>query len=772
MMTANQKIFQDAMNEGHSAAWDQDWIKAAEFYKKALSQFPDNAKALSNLGLAFYELKEFENALMSYRKASKLAPADPIAQEKIARILERLGRLPEAVEASIKAADLHLKSKDIQKSIECWQRVISLKPDHLMARTRLAMIYERMGHKEEAVSEFLATASIMQKAGEIGRAMQVVDYCLKMLPEHVKARDYQKGLNNNQPLPQPRRYKGGTGPVRMSEVKRMDEPHETDANPQNPIFEARQRSLVKLASLLFDQAEAVESSDDIERKGFSQIANGHSSLNPSNSSKNTQIMLHLGQAIDSQTKGNDDQAVIELEKAVGFGLEHPAANYNLGLIMRKDNPRKALKQLQKSSLHPDFALGSFLLIGQILEEMDSIKEASRAYLQALSIADSKTVPEDLSHEVQQLYEPIIESQLNENDEESLRALCTTIANQLLRSDYRSFLNIARQQMPPHPEGSLPLPITEILLEIDSNQVIDSLGFVHKLVRAGKYHSAMEEIFRVLIYAPTYLPLHIQIGEILLKLGQTHEAITKFLVISDLYKIRGEIVQAIRVLTRVTSIEPMNRKVRRKLIELLVSQNQKDQAIQEYINLANIHYQLAQLKVAREIYQEALQYAQLARLDRTWKINILYKIADIDVQKLQWRQAIRLYEQIRTLEPGDAKARVKLVDLNFKLGQNDVAFLEIEKYIQFAESMGKRGNAIEFLNEVIIDHSEKVPLRTRLAELYIQNDQIKDAVEHLDVIADFQLSSGNQSAAIEILKQIIALNPSNVNEYIIALQNLN
>jgi hypothetical protein len=36
-MSGDQQAFQYAMNQGHSAAWEQDWEKASSFYRVALA---------------------------------------------------------------------------------------------------------------------------------------------------------------------------------------------------------------------------------------------------------------------------------------------------------------------------------------------------------------------------------------------------------------------------------------------------------------------------------------------------------------------------------------------------------------------------------------------------------------------------------------------------------------------------------------------------------------------------------------------------------------
>ena len=51
-MSGDQQVFQNAMNQGHSAAWDQDWEKASSYYHIAIDEFPDKYIALTSLALA------------------------------------------------------------------------------------------------------------------------------------------------------------------------------------------------------------------------------------------------------------------------------------------------------------------------------------------------------------------------------------------------------------------------------------------------------------------------------------------------------------------------------------------------------------------------------------------------------------------------------------------------------------------------------------------------------------------------------------------------
>lgn len=771
-MPGNQQIFEKAMSAGHSAAWDQQWEQAAGHYRTALEQFPDHTGALTNLGLALFEMSDFDTALKVYQRVARLNPEDPISQEKMARIFERQGRLSEAIRAGMQSAELHLKARDVEKSIENWIRVTSLQPENLTAHTRLAMIYERLGKKSEAVNEFLASASLLQLSGNPQKATQVVLYALKMLPGSAEATQALHLLKTGQPLPKPVRPPGGTGPVRMAEVRQLEAPADPDQPAQlDPISEARQRALVQLAGLLFDQAEEISAPGGPPgRRGISSLTRGTAGT-PSDQPDQTRILLHLGQAIESQTAGQDAQAATELSRAEEAGFSQPALFYDLGLLLADKDETKALRSLARSVKHPDFALGSYLLMGKIYYKSANYSEAANAYLQALRLADAETVSPGERDELRQLYEPIIEAQTHVTDQNAFKAICDTISSNLLRADWRNFLIRARQQLPPQPEGSPPIPLSEMLLESRSGQVIEALGNIRTLSGKGKVATAMEEAYQAIDFAPTYLPLHVQIADLLLQDGRVNDALDKYLLIAQLYGLRGEASQAIQLLQRIANIATMDLTVRDRLIELLTEQGRIDEAIQQYLEVADIYYRLAELDMTRQTYLAALRLVQQSTRNRQWAYQILSSLADIDMQRLDWRQALRFYEQMRTLQPDDQTVRSRIIELNFKLGQDKTAFSELDSYINLLESRHQRDNALAFITGILFEQPGKFELRRRLADLYLRDQKAAEAIAELDAIADGYVDIGDVESAIQTVEEIIRLNPPNKDEYEIALVQL-
>src|SRR5258707_3486066 len=97
-MAGNRELYEKAMDDGHGAAWDQEWDKAIGAYARAIQELPEDPAAHNSLGLALLNAKRFDDALKVYNRAHTLSPDDTIPLEKGADVLERLGRLQEATE--------------------------------------------------------------------------------------------------------------------------------------------------------------------------------------------------------------------------------------------------------------------------------------------------------------------------------------------------------------------------------------------------------------------------------------------------------------------------------------------------------------------------------------------------------------------------------------------------------------------------------------------------------------------------------------------------
>lgn len=772
-MTGSQDTFQKAMNQGHSAAWDQLWDKASQYYRQALEEFPDNSQALSSLGLALFETMQYEEALRYYLKAARYAPGDPIPVEKVAQIYERLGNIEYAQKAAFQAAELYIKNREANKAIENWNRVCRLKPENLKAHARLAVIYEHLGATEKSITEYLSVASLYQHSGDTEHAVQAVNRALKVMPGSSRAQEALNLLRDYKSLPMPSRPRGATAPLRMAKVRQLEAPGEEDGVEPglDPIAETRQKSLTMLAGLLFE-IEEVERTDPSRKRGLRSIVSGTGNLHKPKEFDHTKIMLHLSQMIDLQTQGELDQAVEELERAMDAGLDHPAAYFDLGFLHAQSRQSEnALRHLQLAMKQPDFALGSRLLLGEILRDMGRSRDAAVEYLEALRIADADVVPENQREDLYQLYEPMIEELRQEESTDAQERVCDNVSDLLMRTDWRENLVHARQQLVSQQNGGPIVPIAEVIIQSRSSQIVDSLTKIYDMAHRGYFRSAMEEAFYALQYAPTYLPLHTYMGELLLQEDQMQDAINKFIAVAQTYSTRGEVRRAIDLYRRVIELAPMDLKPRNRLIELLIDLNHLPEALSEYLDYADVYYSLADLDMARKTYTDALRLAQNSNMDRSWRVKILHRMADIDLQSLDWRQALRIYEQIRTIQPDDVEARSRLVELNFRLGQQLQALSELDNYVTLLIDSERVDAALKFVEELVREDPERPQIRTRLASIYQRMGQTEKAINQLDAAGEQFLDQGDRNNAIRTVETIVNFNPANVAQYQRLLEKL-
>lgn len=760
-MPQREDVFQKAMNEGHSAAWDQEWQKAASAYRRALEEFPDHAKALNSLGLALFQLNQVDEALQIYTRAVKISPDDPVAMEKVAQLSERVGDLKAAMDLRIKAGDLYLKQRDTEKALENWVHVSSVNPENAIAHSRLAQVHERLGHAQQAVTEYLAIASIIQRAGNMEKTQEMVDKALSLLPNSPEVKQAQTLLKTGQLLPKPIRGKGGTGPIRMAQVKQLQQPTKT-ASGLDPIAECRQRALTQLAELLFEYSDD-SSPVAQEKRGISAIMKGTGGISMENAEQ-TKVILHLGQAIDAQSKGNETQAAEEMEGALNAGLKHPALYFNLGLLRFKgERYETAQRFLQNALKHNDYALGARLMLGQMLLKKSNIGDAAMEYVEALKLADAQTVSQEQAEEISQQYEPIIEALQNQKDEATFKKICDNVNGLLLRPDWREQLQKTRDQMP-KTDGNYQAPLAEVILQAQSSAVLESINRINQLARMGSLRSAMDEAYDAVQHAPTYLPLHSLMGDLLVQEGRTSDAILKFGVVAQSYSVRGEVQQAAKLLRRIIQISPMDLGARTRLIDQLIARGQLDDAIQEYLELAAIYYRLAELDMARKTYTTALRLVQQGNANREWNVHILQRMADIDMQRLDWKQAVRVYEQIRTLTPDDDATRKQLVELNLRMGKIDSAINELENYTTHLESQGKIELANSFLDELVNEHPEQPLLKRTQAALLHRSGKTSEAIGLLDILGESLLEKADKQGAMEVINQIVLMNPPNVEDY--------
>jgi tetratricopeptide (TPR) repeat protein len=765
-MAGNREVYEQALRQGNSFAWDQKWDQAITAYQRALTEFPGDSVAMDHLGLAFMQSGQLDQAQMVYQEAIRTDPQNPIPHEKIAEILERDGKVVESVQLRLSAAELYLARREADKAIDNWLAAARLVPENMVARSRLALAFERTGQVKQAVTEYLALAAIMQRARQPEKAMQAVEQGMKILPDSPELARARLALKAGKVLAVPQPYKpgmtgmltppGGTQPDLSAsrQAAAASEPRST--SPQDA---AQKAAMAILAERLF---EADKDSFDQRRASIDQFtARGEEKSDSTRADQNRYLAL----AIDAYSRQEQKEAMEYLDRAFRVSFEHPAASFLFGTLQLAENQLDpAVLSLQKALEHPDLAMGAHYILGRAYRELDQPYPSAIHFLSALRLADMDTVPEDQRDALQRTYEAFLEVPESEQEGEKWNETGERIESLLTSPDWESRLRLARAQLDAQSDSPGTMPLAEMLSLGKPQALIEAMGVLDMAVRRGLWRTAMEQAMLALDHGPTYLPLHLRITEIQLKENRQTEALEKLALIARTYRIRGETVQAGRMYERILQINPMDVNSRTELINLLVQQGDLRSALSFYLDLADVYTQLADMEGARQTYESALMLAVRNNADRSWQIQLLYRLGDLYMQRLDYRAALQTFQRLHQLDTTDEKASTQLVDLMIRLGKITDAQNLIDSVSREWTLSGNQDQVLAWLEELVRVRPEEALLRRKLAEAYQQRGRVAEAIGQLDALGDSQIEAGNIPEALITVRAILALRPPNAEGY--------
>jgi tetratricopeptide (TPR) repeat protein len=365
----------------------------------------------------------------------------------------------------------------------------------------------------------------------------------------------------------------------------------------------------------------------------------------------------------------------------------------------------------------------------------------------------------------------MQASLNADDPEGLRKIVENTLAFLTGPGWLTNVRRARATVDGDTDLGKVKTIADWLVTGGTEQVVRALDRIEQLAAQGHYLSAMEEAFLALHFAPNYLSLHSRMADILLKTNRTEAAVEKLQVIAATHRVRGENRQAADVYARILEYSPVDLALRTHLIELLAQQDRVDEAVDQYLELVDLYRQMAEIDQARATLEQALNLTQRGTVSRQKQLGILHRMADIDLSRLDWRGALRVYAQVRKLDPNDEKARRESVDLNLRLGQEEQAARELDGYLEFLVQNGRGTEALALLEEMAREHPGKQALHARLAEAYRAAGRTADAIAQYDALGEIQLDAGSVREAARTIQIIISLNPPDVEGYKELLRNL-
>jgi tetratricopeptide (TPR) repeat protein len=744
-MTGDRTAFEAAVKKAHSYAWEKRWRKAIEQYELATAEFPDDLTARSGLAFAYYKGERLREALREYRRVCDLKTDDPKAREKTAQILEQLGRASDAAEAWMMVAELYVQMKDLGQAEEAWRHATRLHPENKEAHLKLADAHAYRSKPAEAAKEYLTLARLNYDDGEL---QQAAGYCQRVLSLDSGNRAARTLLE------------------RLTSEAEIAIPTSTLVSWKEelgPVDDAVQAALATLAEALLGDGELGQRSEPTD---------GGEQPDASEPPSSGDVRATLGKAIDHHSRGMIQDALTYYEEALRRGVELPAVLFSLGLLNKAlSHFDEATDLLQKSAEAREYRLASQLGLAQCYWAQGKADDAMARFLEALKTIDLEILGQGRADEVSRAYDSIAAGEWGRGDGRRSELLMHSMMDLLSGDGWKRKIKEARRKLDSLAQDGV-VPILPEVLEIPGgDEVVDLMVQSREYQGMGMPFTALEECYRATRLAPTYLPLHLRLAEIFAEQGKAEEAVAKYTSVADAYLMRGNPRRAMEVYRRALSAAPMAISIREKLIDLLIDHDETDLALEECVALGESYYRLARVDAALERYEQALELARREGASPGWEVRILHRAADLQMQRVHWKEALATYEQIVELAPGDEQARFRLVELRYKLGQHAQALADVDELIVHHGKKREFDKIIRTLKELVASNPQDIPVRSRLSRIYIELGMREEAIAELDTLGELQLEAGRRREAMETLRTIISLEPDDKAGYTQLLKEL-
>jgi tetratricopeptide (TPR) repeat protein len=755
------------MRTAANVAWEGNWREAIQTYQRALAEFPDDIDALTGLGMAYTNIGRPKDALNVYQRAHNLEPDDPVLSERLAEAMEQLGRGEEAAKAYLNSASLYIDQQQTPRmAVHCWERAARVHPGCLDAHVALLKYYQHQRRIRDAVQECLALARIYGEQGRVDYAIRICQHALRLSPRDSRALALLDRLRYGAQAAEPQ------------------EPSGSEPEPERELHELSEVSLPDAATLSFEASREDGTTEDrgspvetTRRKALTDLAESVFEEEEESTATTERINKEaidalISKAIDFQTRGKVDEAIAAYEEVINTGAERPAVHFNLGLLYQeKLHFDDATCQFERAVSHSDYRLGSYFALGECYRARGRIDEALESFIEVLKIVDLATVEREQADDLINLYEHLADGYLAKGDQEQALQFANSLVTFLSEQGWEDKVRLARQRLDALTHGGPAVSLAEALTVPGSERILESMAMSQEYAKRGMFYSAAEECHFALESAPHYLPIHRQIAEVSLRMGKVDEAVRKLVTIADTYRVRGTPSQAAAMYRQALKLAPMDTAVRAKLIELLISHGEIEQALQHYTVLADSYYHLAQMDQAREVYEEALRLVPRVDHERDWTVRILHKIGDLDMQRIDWRRAVSVYQQIRDLAPDDERSRLMLMELYYRLNRPRRAIEELDELLLAYQREERWERVFVVLNDLLDRWPDDITLLARIAQAHLDAGHTAEALEHLDKLADLQLEAGRLEEAASTVRAITALRPPNVASYEALLEQI-
>ncbi len=680
-MAGNRAIFDRAIEQCREASAQGRWEDALRAAARALQEFPQDIEALTAAAVALYQTNRFDKALQAFRDLYEKDRTNAFFLNYIAQCYRQLGNVASAVESYRALADLHSAQRRTLQAAEALRELLTLQPDLDDQRRRLAQLYEDIGALPEAADTHLEIAQRLIAQGDLATALQEAEWALRLVPNQRTARELVNRLREQlggQPVASPAmRGTSGLRPAYPTGALRG-----AASQPEQLVAEAiacQQAGDEERAITLYEQAlqAGLERADVLYSLGLLYQSHGNlkaavSVLTRAATDPEYALSAHFALGQVYRDLGQLPQAAQEFELTIGLvDLETVGKAEVDDLIAMYESAATIYEQIgdlaRASSLYgtlADFLASKRWGRERAAEFKNRAKELAdrNMFAKLRTIGTGVLQPQPAAAPAEPAAPEIDSGRWGKirpitdflrsgrvPDVDQTPAAEPTTIEQLPLLERMSAPTVL-----PTPEFPPPTPLDPTGLDEVAAGWLELSG---TYLAQGLLDAALDACMEVIHHNVDYLPIHLRMGEIYERQGRPEDALAKYQLLIETYRVRGESEKAIDVYFRFIELSPDAVNARSKLAELLKQTGRIEEAVQQLLQVANTYFRLGQTNKALEEFRRLLQWAPQHR-----EVHAQYGLALLKLERFE----AALDEFRQALELGSPDDPVALARLNITL----------------------------------------------------------------------------------------------------------
>ncbi len=674
-MAGNRAIYDRAMEQSREAVRLKRWDEALKNAARAVQEFPRDNDARTTVAIALFHTGKLQQALQLLEEMRASDPENTFYLEYIARAQERQGNVDAALATYQNLVELHQNRRAFVKTIEVLREIVRLRPEMDQARERLVKLLVENRMTADAAKEYMILARRRQQQNQPEAALRYAEQALGFDPENREIKEYIASLHQQ---------------MAQAADESDPAPADTGAMPTDPRgsrqlggSHAQQMDLEKLIADAMEkqQSEDIEGAiaayEEVLRTGLERA----------------DIFYSLG--LLYQERGDHEAAVKMLTRSqydpeyvlsshFALGSSYTALNQ---LPQAAQEYEQAIAQVDLETVgktESEDLIQMYEEVTSIYEQMGDLARAAALFSTLANFLKSKRWGRERAAEfnrrAKELTDRNMLAKLRSLGTGGLGGLGGT--GQLQPSDQNDKEEEPEEQMPERwgkipsiidylrtdsldvstgglAAGSDSLPAVsplEMLENLPATEPVDTTPVTpldttgmdeqsrrwvtasERYIEQGLLDAAMDACYEIMLLNPTFLQIHLRIGEILERQKMTDEALAKYQTLIDTYTVGKESTQAIDVYYRYINLAPDAINARSRLAELLQKAGRIEDAAEQIGYLGNSYFRLGQTNRALEEYRRGLQWAPKNKMLRAHYGQALFKLERYEAALSEFHKA--------------------------------------------------------------------------------------------------------------------------------------